>query len=212
MDNWAPSKLGVLHWGNSTIIMSFTSSQICTSFSLIHYYASASSSQCLLFLPTTHHPMLPKAHYKQNWRMGDGRRTEEGVTLPQDPLSKILLEEGNKLICIFLLKHTAVESFLLHYAIWSSWVCPQACSQALDGTENTCMAHTKMYTLDKFFQSLRLKTNIFSWLPCTVFLFLFFFYFPLPSSPKADIKHLSCLLLIALVPVKPRAADGAKLQ
>lgn len=142
--------------------------------------------------------------------MGDGRRTEEGVTLPQDPLYKILLEEGNKLICIFLLKHTAAESFLLHYAIWSSWVCPQACSQTLEGTENTCMAHTKIYALDKSFQNLRRNTNIFLWLACIIF--SFFFYFPLPSSPKADIKHLSCLLLIALVPVKPQAADGAKLQ
>lgn len=117
------AQLCVPHWDTSTIIMSFTSFQICTSFSLIHYYASASSSQCLLFPPPA--PAVPKAHYKQNWQMADGRRTDKGVTLPQDPLSKILLEEGNTLICIFLLKHAAAESFLLHYAIWSSWVCPR---------------------------------------------------------------------------------------
>lgn len=76
----------------------------------------------------------------------------EGVTLPQDPLSKVLLKRGNELICILLLKHAEWWRNVLCYIIPYSWVCPQACLQALNSSENTCMAPIKIHTSDKSFQ------------------------------------------------------------
>lgn len=100
------------------------------------------------------HAATPTAHYRQSRRMSDGRRNVEGVTLPQDPLSKVLLKRGNELICIFLLKHAEWWRNVSCYVIPFSWVCPQACSQALHSSENTCMAPIKIHASDKSFQSL----------------------------------------------------------
>lgn len=100
------------------------------------------------------HTVTPTAHYRQTWCRVDGRRNVEGVTLPQDPLSKVLLKRGNELICIFLLKHAEWWRKASCYIMPSSWVCPQACSQALHSTENTCVAPIKIHASDKSFQRL----------------------------------------------------------
>lgn len=100
------------------------------------------------------HAVTPTAHYRQGRRVPDGRWNVEGVTLPQDPLSKVLLKRGNELICIFLLKHAEWWRNVSCYIIPFSWVCPQACLQALHSSENTCTAPIKIRASDKSFQSL----------------------------------------------------------